>query len=157
MAPGMSAESALGFREPSQRYCRTRRATRSPSLTARRARRSFVRGNHKKEPCPAFKDEDSWAKKYKKLNERVLIGRIPPNPNRSSEVVHAVYPAVSIARVSSQLFNIGERQESAPHNRQLLGSADAATTAGASSFSTSAPSAQLATQPKRQPRSARTR
>ena len=51
-------------------------------------------------------------KKYKRLNEKVLIERIPPNPSRAraGEVVHAIYPAVHNHRVYSQLYNMGERQ-----------------------------------------------
>ena len=68
-----------------------------------------------KEPCPGAKDgkaRETWEKKYRKLNERVLVARVPPNPSRAraGEVVHAIYPAVHNHRVYSQLYNMGERQ-----------------------------------------------
>ena len=139
--PGFSRAFSAIVQDPKGHALAVLDCTEGPSLFCLNCARwsdTGARGNLKKEPCPAFKDKASWEKKYRKLSERVLVGRIPPNPSRSSEVVHAVFPAVSSERVRSQLFNLGERQEIAPLIRQQVGTEE--TTATAAAVSTSSAS-----------------
>ena len=159
--PGFSRAFSAILQDPKDHALAVLDCTEGPSLFCLDCARwtdTGARGNLRKEPCPVHKDKESWDKKYKKLSESVLIHRIPPNPRRSREVVHAVYPAISSARVCSQLVNLGERQETAPLLRQLQGPGEAATTAASAAVScASAPSiSQSATKAVRLPKSVRT-
>ena len=141
--PGFSRAFAAILQDPKGHALAVLDCTEGPSLFCLNCARWFdtgARGNLRGYPCPAVRDEDSWDKKYKLLSERVLVGRVPPNPRRSSEVVHAVFPAISSERVRTQLYNLGERQEMAPHIQQQVGTGETtATTAAVSSSSARVP------------------